>query len=354
MKEAYPLMQIVDAKGEFTSAGNMDEWKIDQIKLFYYHMVRIRMYDKKGKALQRQGRIGTYVPFEGQEAAQVGSALALHDDDWLFPTYRDHGATLTFGADMDRLFLYWNGRMEGVVPSYTKNIFPAAVPIATQIPNATGVAMAETYKGTNRGTLVYFGDGATSEGDFHEGLNIASVFQAPVVFFNQNNGYAISLPVEKQMNSETIAQKSVGYGIPGIRVDGMDVLAVYQVVSEALDRARNGGGPTLIEAVVHRFGPHTTADDPSKYRNQDQMGFLREKVDPILRIERLMKQHQFWDAAWAEETINKIESEINEAVATMESYGKPNPAHMFDYVFKEPTWTIAEQKRDLLGEEAPQ
>ena len=349
MKERYPLMTVVDETGKLVSKHYLSEVKEEQVKMFYYNMLRLRTYDKKGKALQRQGRIGTYVPFEGQEASQVGSALALDEKDWMFPTYRDHGATLTFGADMDRLLLHWNGRVEGCVPSLTKKIFPAAIPIATQLPHATGAAMAEVYKGTNNCSIVYFGDGATSEGDFHEGINIASVFKAPVVFFNQNNGYAISVPIDKQMNSETIAQKSESYGIPGIRVDGMDVFAVYLAVKEALDRARRGEGPTLIEAVTMRFGPHTTADDPTKYRDQEKIDEERDRLDPLLRVERLMKNLNMWDEEWVEKIEKEIETELNEAIDRMEAYEKPNPAHMFDYVFEEPTWTIAEQKEALLG-----
>lgn len=349
MKERYPLMTVVDETGKLVSKHYLSEVKEEQVKMFYYNMLRLRTYDKKGKALQRQGRIGTYVPFEGQEASQVGSALALDEKDWMFPTYRDHGATLTFGADMDRLLLHWNGRVEGCVPSLTKKIFPAAIPIATQLPHATGAAMAEVYKGTNNCSIVYFGDGATSEGDFHEGINIASVFKAPVVFFNQNNGYAISVPIDKQMNSETIAQKSESYGIPGIRVDGMDVFAVYLAVKEALDRARRGEGPTLIEAVTIRFGPHTTADDPTKYRDQEKIDEERDRLDPLLRVERLMKNLNMWDEEWVEKIEKEIDTELNEAIDRMEAYEKPNPAHMFDYVFEEPTWTIAEQKEALLG-----
>lgn len=349
MKERYPLITVVDETGKLVSKHYLSEVKEEQVKMFYYNMLRLRTYDKKGKALQRQGRIGTYVPFEGQEASQVGSALALDEKDWMFPTYRDHGATLTFGADMDRLLLHWNGRVEGCVPSLTKKIFPAAIPIATQLPHATGAAMAEVYKGTNNCSIVYFGDGATSEGDFHEGINIASVFKAPVVFFNQNNGYAISVPIDKQMNSETIAQKSESYGIPGIRVDGMDVFAVYLAVKEALDRARRGEGPTLIEAVTMRFGPHTTADDPTKYRDQEKIDENRDRLDPLLRVERLMKNLNMWDEEWVEKIEKEIDTELNEAIDRMEAYEKPNPAHMFDYVFEEPTWTIAEQKEALLG-----
>ncbi|WP_188456929.1 pyruvate dehydrogenase (acetyl-transferring) E1 component subunit alpha [Virgibacillus oceani] len=348
MKVRYPLFQIIDKDGNLTNQKYEDKLTGDKAKLLYYHMTRIRTYDQKGVALQRQGRIGTYVPFAGQEASQVGSALALADDDWMFPTYRDHGASLTFGADLDRMLLHWNGRMEGCLPSRKKNILPASIPIATHLPHAAGAAMAETYKGTNNAAIAYFGDGATSEGDFHEGLNIASVFKAPVVFFNQNNGFAISLPVERQMNSETIVQKSEAYGIQGVRVDGMDVFAVHIAVQEALERARNGEGPTLIEAVTIRFGAHTTADDPSKYRDQEKINRMRDEVDPILRLERFMTMNGMWDEEWVKQINAVIKDEINTAIEAMESYKKPDVAIMFDHVFEKPTWTIEQQRQNLL------
>lgn len=351
VREKYPLFQIVDSRGRLITKVYKSEVTEKLARSYYYHMLRIRTFDRKGKVLQRQGRIGTYVPFEGQEASQVGSALALEAGDWLFPTYRDHGAALTFGADMDRTLLYWNGRAEGGVFSKAKHIFPPSVPIATHIPHAAGVAMAETYKGTNNASIAYFGDGATSEGDFHEGLNIASVFQAPVVFFNQNNGFAISLPINKQMNSETIAQKAEAYGMPGIRVDGMDVFAVYITVKKALERARNGEGPTLIEAVTWRFGAHTTADDPTKYRDQEKSDEMREVLDPLLRLERFMKNNGMWEESWVTQIEKDIQVELDDAIGQMESYGKPEVWDMFDYVFETPTWTIQEQKK-LLGGDA--
>lgn len=349
MKDKYPLFQIIDHDGKVLDESYEAELSEEKVKLFYYHMLRIRTYDQKGVALQRQGRIGTYVPFAGQEAAQVGSALALTDDDWMFPTYRDHGASLTFGADLDMMLLHWNGRMEGCLPSKKKQIMPASIPIATHLPHATGAAMAEMYKGTNNAAIAYFGDGATSEGDFHEGLNIASVFKAPVVFFNQNNGFAISLPVEKQMNSETIAQKAEAYGIPGRRVDGMDAFAVHVAVKEALERARTGRGPTLIEAVTIRFGAHTTADDPSKYRDQAEFDRMREKVDPLSRIKNYMKYRGMWDAEWQSSILQEIQVEIAEAISHMEAYQKPEIADMFDHVFEKPTWTMEKQKQAVYS-----
>lgn len=348
MSIEFPIFQIVDESGQLINEQYKDQLTEDLVKQFYYHMVRIRTFDRKAISLQRQGRLGTYAPFEGQEASQVGSALALGKEDWVFPTYRDHGATLTFGASMARTLLYWNGRVEGCVPEEGKKIFPPAVPIATQIPHAAGAAMAEKRKGTKNAAIAYFGDGATSEGDFHEGLNFASVFQAPVIFFNQNNGFAISVPIEKQMNSKTIAQKALAYDMPGVRVDGNDIFAVYFQTKEYIERARNGGGPTLIEAITWRYGAHTTADDPRKYRNQSESDTIREKRDPLLRVERFMKVNGFWDDEWALKVKEETESEVEQAVKDMESFPKPKINDLFDNVFEKPTWTIAKQKEQYL------
>ena len=351
----FPIYQMMNENGQLVREGDKERLTDELVREFYYHMVRIRTFDRKAISLQRQGRLGTYAPFEGQEAAQAGSALALGNEDWVFPTYRDHGATLTFGANMARTFLYWNGRVEGCVPEEGKRIFPPAVPIATQLPHAAGAALAEKRKGTKNAAIAYFGDGATSEGDFHEGMNMASVFKVPAVFFNQNNGFAISVPIDKQMNSETVAQKSVAYGIPGVRVDGNDIFAVYFQTKEALERARQGEGPTLIEAVTWRYGAHTTADDPTKYRNQSKSDEIRQTRDPLMRLERYMKNEGIWDERWTTQIQNQITEEVEQAIREVESYPKPKVDDLFDYVFETPTWTIAKQKEEyfqLLGGEA--
>ncbi|GAF20625.1 branched-chain alpha-keto acid dehydrogenase, E1 component, alpha subunit [Bacillus sp. JCM 19047] len=342
----FPLVQSVDQDGKWVSQEEKIEGTL--IKSFYRHMLRVRTFDKKAVTLQRQGRLGTYALFEGQEAAQVGSALALKDHDWLFPTYRDHGATLTFGADMVRTFLYWNGRTEGCVPPEGKRIFPPAVPIATQIPHAVGAGMTEKRKGSEAISIAYFGDGATSEGDFHEGLNFGSVFKTPTLFFCQNNGYAISVPIEKQMNSETIAQKADAYGIPGVRVDGNDCVAVYQTVKKAAERARAGEGPTLIEALTWRYGAHTTADDPSKYRDQSISDERRVTTDPLTRLALYMKRERIWDEQWASHIEKELKEEINDAVDKMEAFAKPDINNVFDHVFATPVWPITEQKERYL------
>lgn len=345
MKNEFPLKQVIDQYGNLIDPSVEKDISEQLVDKFYYHMLRIRTFDRKAISLQRQGRIGTYPPFEGQEAAQVGSALALEENDWMFPTYRDHGATLTFGQDMTRCLLGWNGRMEGGVPPEGKNIFPAAIPIATQIPHAAGCAWAEKKKGTKNVVIAYFGDGATSEGDFHEGLNFASVFQVPAIFFNQNNGYAISVPIKRQMNSETIAQKGIAYGMRSMRVDGNDCFSVYFATKEAADLARAGEGPTLIEAVTWRKGAHTTADDPTKYRF-DYEG--KDIVDPLDRLEQFMKNYGYWD----EEKINtwqkEVEEEVENAVKQMEQYPEPAIDDLFDHVFTNMPDQLVAQKEEYL------
>ncbi|WP_433748436.1 pyruvate dehydrogenase (acetyl-transferring) E1 component subunit alpha [Falsibacillus pallidus] len=346
--EPFKMIRYMDEQGNKQDIEGAEAITEDLAKAMYEKMTLVRTFDRKAISLQRQGRLGTYAPFEGQEAAQVGSASALKGEDWLFPTYRDHAATITFGHSLPRVFLYWNGRVEGCVAPEGKHIFPPAVPIATQLPHATGAALAEKWKGTDNAAIVYFGDGATSEGDFHEGMNFASVFKAPVVFFNQNNQYAISVHISRQMNSETIAQKSVAYGIPGVRVDGNDIFAVHFETKKALERARRGEGPTLIEAVTWRYGAHTTADDPTKYRDQEASVQKRPQIDPLLRLERFMKNEGYWDQDWAEEVSSKCAETIESAVAEMESFPEPNVEDIFDYVFEKPTWTIQQQKEEYL------
>lgn len=348
MESQFPLQQILDPNGQIVSPEYKQRITENLAKRFYKELVRIRIFDRKAISLQRQGRIGTYAPFEGQEASQVGSAMALDPLDWMFPTYREHGAAFVFGHSLRNILLFWNGRNEGCVPPDGKRIFPPGIPIATQIPHAVGAALAEKKKGSNNAAIAYFGDGATSEGDFHEGLNFASVFKAPVVFFNQNNQYAISVPIEKQMNTKTIAQKALAYDMPGVRIDGNDVFIVYFETLKALERARNGKGPTLIESVTWRYGAHTTADDPSKYRDQVASKSRRIKTDPILRIERWLKNEGYFDDEWAREIEVDAVQEVEKAVLEMEAFPPADPAAIFDYVFAEPTWQIKQQKEEYL------
>ena len=254
----------------------------EQLRELLRHMVRARRLDRECMALQRQGELTVYPPFEGQEAAQVGSAFALGAEDWAFPTFRELAAALVRGVDPVQYLWYHRGTWHGgpYDPRATR-FGPICVPVATQICHAVGVAMGLQRDGADACALAYFGDGSASEGDFHEGANMAAVFGVPAILFCQNNGWAISVPTGLQTAGE-IWKRAEGLGFPGVRVDGNDVLAVYRVTREAAERARSGGGPTLIEALTYRMGPHTTADDASRYRDEDEVERWRA-FDPIDR-----------------------------------------------------------------------
>jgi pyruvate dehydrogenase E1 component alpha subunit len=271
-------------------------------------MVLARTLDRRMLALQRQGRIGTYAMLEGQEAVQVGSALALEPHDFVFPSYREHGVQVTRGLPMEVLLAYWKGLPNAAwdIEKYRTGI--VTVPIASQVPHAVGYSYMTKLRGEDVVIVAYFGDGATSEGDFHAGLNFAGVWKTPTVFLCANNLYAISVPYEKQTASETIAQKAEAYGFEGLRVDGMDPIAVYLATRLAVSRARAGNGPTLIEALTYRYGAHATADDPSLYRSNDEVEEWRAK-DPIDRLRRFLEHRGEWDE-WIGE---KVEMEITEA-----------------------------------------
>ncbi|UCZ55261.1 pyruvate dehydrogenase (acetyl-transferring) E1 component subunit alpha [Bacillus shivajii] len=314
----------------------------------YENMQFVRTFDRKAVNLQRQGRMGTYAPFEGQEASQVGSAMALSRHDWLFPTYRDHAASLVFGQDMYRIFLYWMGHIDGGVCTEGKRILPPSVPIATQMLHAVGTAWASMLDRKQEVSIAYFGDGASSEGDFHEALNMAGVFHTPTIFFCQNNGYAISVPFNQQSASKTIAQRAGAYDMKGVRVDGNDVIAVYLTVMEAVERARKGEGPTLIEAVTYRYGAHTTADDPSKYRDQENLSIeWREKFDPITRLQKYLTNRGLLDQEREDQLLIEAERKIDEELKRAESYPKADPLKMFEHVYADTPWNIKEQQEDL-------
>lgn len=342
----FEEIQVLKPDGEVT--GPVDDISPDVMREMYRWMVLVRAFDRKCVILQRQGRIGTYAPFEGQEAAQVGSALALAPEDWMFPTYRDHAAAMVHGQPLATVVLYWMGRMEGCVCPPGKHILPPCVPIATHLLHAAGAAWAAKWRGEPMVAIAYFGDGATSEGDFHEALNFAGVFQLPVIFLCQNNGYAISVPFSRQSASRTIAQRAVAYDIPGVRVDGNDVFAVYRAVRQARERAAAGLGPTLIEAVTFRYGAHTTADDPTRYRDQQRLSDeWRAQRDPVTRLRLYLERHDLWDArqeeAWQAEVASRVDAAVQEAIAA----GPADPLAMFDHVYADEPWHLAEQRREL-------
>src|SRR5437660_3179059 len=263
-------------------------------------LVLLRTYDERSVVYHRQGRIGTYAIFWNHEAMQAGSVYALADEDWIFPSYRESAIGLLRGMPAATVLQWWRGHPSGWWNPADYNAASTCVPIATHVPHAAGLAWGKKLKGERACAIAYFGDGATSEGAFHEGANFAGVMQAPLILFCNNNQWAISTPLSAQTHAETLADKAVGYGMPGVRVDGGDVLAVYEATREAVERARGGGGPTFIEAVTYRAAPHATADDPRAYIALDRVAQEREN-ECVGRYERYLRNLGVLDDATAEE-----------------------------------------------------
>lgn len=336
--------------------GNLDEElqpDIDEDRLVELHRVMLlsRRFDERMLSLQRQGRIGTFGPIKGQEAAQLGAVAALEDDDWFVPSFREMGAEIWRGKQLVNVLLAYGGYNEsGEMPEDTTNL-PIAIPVATQVPHAVGLAYAVKYRQMDRVVMVFFGDGATSEGDFHEALNFAGVFQTPVVFVCQNNQWAISVPRSRQTRSKTLAQKASAYGIPGIQVDGNDILAVYAAAAEAVERARSGDGPTMIECLTYRMSVHTTADDPKRYRKDEEVEKW-EKRDPLMRFQKYLTDKDILSREKIDEIEEKTDREIKEAVENYESKAKElnDSLNMFDHLLAELPVYTREQKEELRRE----
>ena len=305
-------------------------------------MVFIRQADQRALMLQRQGRFGTYAPCQGQEACQVGSASVLEKGDWIFPAFRELAATLTMGIPLKTFYLYWMGNEMGSRAPEGINVMPVAIPVGTQPLHAVGVGWAAKLKGETVVTMTYFGDGATSKGDFHEAMNFAGVFKTPTIFFCQNNQFAISVPRRMQTASATLAQKAIAYGFDGIQVDGNDLFAVMAATREAVEKARSGGGPTLIEGVTFRFGPHTTADDPTKYRTEAEIEPWKP-LDPFVRLRLYLKGRGLWSEEIEQRTVEEAQKQIDEAVKGAEAVSSPEPEEIFKYVFSEMTPQLKEE-----------
>jgi pyruvate dehydrogenase E1 component alpha subunit len=320
------------------------------LQKLYSLMATTRAADLKALKLQRQGRMGTFAPSLGHEACQVGSAFALQPKDWVFPYFRDLGTYITLGFPLKNYYLYWMGNEEGMRIPADLNIFTISVPVGSQLPHSVGCAMAMKYKKEQAAALAYFGDGATSEGDFSEALNFAGVFKTPNVFICFNNQYAISTPVKRQTAAETIAQKANAYGFDGIRADGNDVLAMYILTREALEKARSGGGPTLIEAFTYRMGNHTTSDDASRYRKETEVNDWSRR-DPIERFRLYLKDKGLWDESFEDRVQKEAEVLISKALEEAESTPPPRPEDLFIHTYKDMTPELNDQLaelRDLL------
>ena len=343
-------ISILNEKGELDKALEPDIPEDLLLRLFRA-MLLGRKFDERLLNLQRQGRIGTFAPTNGQEAAHLGATAALRPSDWFVPAFRETAAEIWRGRTLESVIIYYNGFNEGVDIPEDSNDLPVSVPVGSQIIHAVGLAWAARYRQKDDVAMVFFGDGATSEGDFHEGLNFASVFQTPVIFVCQNNHWAISTPRSKQTRSKTLAQKALAYGMPGIQVDGNDILAVYAAAQEAVNRARSGGGPTLIECVTYRMAVHTTADDPKRYRTEEEVEQWKKR-DPIIRFQKylidkgVLSENKI--AGLDSEVEEEIQSAIDRAEAQMKTLG--DPIDMFKHTYAEMPPFLKEQKEAFAGE----
>lgn len=339
-------MQIIDKDGNADETLDPKLPK-DLLLKMYIYMVLTRVFDQKCLNMQRQGRVLTYAPSLGQEAAQIGSVSALEEKDWMVPSFREHGSYLYRGMPMKDLMIYWMGSELGMKIPEGQNNFTVSIPIGTQAIHAVGMAWASKLNKDGAVAIGYFGDGATSEGEFHEALNFAGVFKTPCILFCQNNQWAISVPRKKQTASKTIAQKALGYNVPGIVVDGNDVLAVYKATKEAVDRARKGEGATLIEALTYRRGPHTTSDDPKKYRPDEEVKEWEGK-DPIKRFKIYLQRNGHLTDELEKKIMDRATSEVEKAVAEAEAMKVDDPEEMFKYNKKNIDPYLEEQKNELM------
>jgi 2-oxoisovalerate dehydrogenase E1 component alpha subunit len=351
-------IRLTGEEGEWLGAFPLDLPE-ETLRRFYRDMLAARMLDERYTILIRTGKTSFIAPAAGHEAAQVGTAHAVRPGfDWVFPYYRDHGLALALGVPLVELF----GQMLATRADPNKarqmpahpgskrlNLFTVASPIASHVPPAAGAAISMKLQKTGQVAVCTFGDGATSEGDWYAGINFAAVQKAPAVFVAENNFYAISVHLRLQSGSPTIADKAHAFGIPGYLVDGMDVLASYYVVKEAVERARRGEGPSLVELRVYRYGPHSSADDDTRYRSREEVEEWRRK-DPIPRFRRFLEGRGLWDEDWEARLKEEIAREIALALKEAEEAGEVPPEWMFEDVFAEMPWHLGRQ-RELLREE---
>jgi len=343
-------VQLIDVDGSPSARSGLDPASaLDRLPSLYETMVVTRELDDELVNLQRQGQLALFAPCRGQEAAQVGCAAALRDTDWMFPQYRELGCFLYRGVDPVGIGLLWRGASHGARGLVERAIAPVCISIGGQALHAVGAAMATRWLGDGGVTVAFIGDGATSEGDVHEALNLAAVTRAPCIFYVQNNHWAISTPVAEQLRAPSIAHKGIGYGMPAVRVDGNDVVACLLVVEQAAARARAGEGPTLVEAVTYRLGPHTTSDDPSRYRDDAEVHSW-EARDPLARCRRFLEHAGRFDEAIerrARERAGSLRARLRAGV-----FDAPDPAplELFDCVFSEPTDELLRQRAALASE----
>ena len=337
---SHDLRRVI-GDGEAVPDGVVEGLEERDLLELYRSMVLLRTYDERSVVFHRQGRIGTYAIFWNHEAMQAGSVHALADEDWIFPSYRESAIGLLRGMPVSTVLHWWRGHPAGWWNPAEYRVASICVPIGTHVPHAAGLAWGEKLKGNSTVAIAYFGDGATSEGAFHEGANLAAVMQAPLILFCNNNQWAISTPLEAQTRAEALVDKAVGYGMPGARVDGGDVLAVYEATREAVERARAGGGPTLIEAVTYRAAPHATADDPRAYIDLDRVE-EEKRNECVGRYDAYLRRLGVLDDATAEEMKNEALETMRQGIADAEAEPEPDPELVFDNAYVLPPPNLRE------------
>jgi pyruvate dehydrogenase E1 component alpha subunit len=339
-------LRRVIGDGEAIPDGEVPDLSHDDLVEIYRHLVLLRTYDERSVVYHRQGRIGTYAIFWNHEAMQAGSVFALEDRDWIFPAYRESAIGLLRGMPVSTVLSWWRGHPAGWWNPAEFNVASICVPIATQIPHAVGFAWGSALKGEDRVALTLFGDGATSEGAFHEGMTFAGVMKAPIVLFCNNNQWAISTPLEQQTAAPTLADKAIGYGMPGVRVDGTDVLAVYEATRDAVLRARAGDGPTFIEALTYRAAPHATADDPSIYIDPERVEEAREN-ECVGRYERYLLRLGVLTEERVEEVKQAALELMRAGIAAAEAEPPADPALVFDHAYVDPPPSLLADRDEL-------
>ena len=337
-------VEVLDFTGNIIAPDvRPDDLSDDYLLDLYDRMVFLRVADQQALTLQRAGRMGTYAPTLGQEAANIGSAAVLQEGDWVVPSFREMGAMLLRGVPLQLIYMYWMGSEWGSHFPENVRVLPICAPVGTQTLHGVGLAWAAKLKGEQTVTLIYFGDGATSKGDFHEAMNFAGVFQTPCVFFCQNNQYSISVPRSTQTAAPTLAQKAIAYGFPGVMVDGNDILAVYAATKEAAAHARSGRGPVLIEAQTYRLGPHTTADDPSRYRSAEELK-AQEPYEPLPRVRLYLEKKGLLTPAAETERWERYQTLVKEEAKKAEAAIPLRPDDIFDYHYATLPPYLAHQK----------
>ena len=352
IENEFQTFQILNENGEIVNKAAEPDLSDDQLRELMRRMVYTRVLDQRSISLNRQGRLGFYAPTAGQEASQLASHFALEKEDFILPGYRDVPQIIWHGLPLYKAFLFSIGHFQGNQIPDDLNILPPQIIIGAQIIQAAGVALGLKMRNKKAVAVTYTGDGGSSQGDFYEGLNFAGVYQVPAIFFIQNNRFAISTPVELQTNAKTLAQKAVAAGIPGIQVDGMDPLAVYVVTKKARERALNGEGPTLIETLTYRYGPHTMAgDDPTRYRS-DELDNEWEKKDPIVRFRKYLEAKNLWSEKDEEQTIEQAQEEIKEAIQKADNTPKQKVTDLLGMMFEEMPKNIEEQMEEYKAKES--